>query len=81
MIDEIIGKHVKVVKASAPEYMCEGKAVDETKNTIHIQTTDGIKKIPKKACTFDISGRIVVGKDIMYDPVMRVKKLWRRTRR
>ena len=82
MIDEIIGKKVKVVKGSAPEYMgLEGIAVDETKNTIHIETKSGVKIIPKKGNTFDIAGRLVKGDEILYDPIKRVKKLWRKTRR
>ena len=82
MIDEIIGKKVKVVKGSAPEYMgLEGIAIDETKNTIHVEINGSVKIIPKKGNVFDISGNIINGNEILYDPVKRVKKLWRKTRR
>ena len=82
---ELVGLSAHVVESSDPGLVCRrGRIVDETKETIHLDTDVGVVMLPKNVCVFDIdlpqgttvrvSGAILRGK-----PEDRIKK--RHTRR
>ncbi len=53
---ELIGKKVKVISAANKSLEnLQGVIIDETKFLFHIQTSKGIKKIPKKGTMFQIT--------------------------
>ncbi len=65
----LIGKRIRVMDSTL-----EGKVVDETKETLKIETNGETKTLLKKAITFKLeSGEIIVGKDIVKRPEERVK--------
>jgi len=77
---ELIGLKVKVTD-SKNKYQVgiEGKVIDETKNTLIIETKKGLKRLPKDQCVFSFylpSGeRVRVnGKVLVARPEDRVKK-------
>lgn len=79
LADELIGLPVKVEKSTDPgREKIEGKVVDETKNTLIIETTSGDKKVSKAECTFafNYKGRWtkVDGKLLVARPEDRIKK-------
>jgi len=80
---EIIGLEAKVSKSSDENKAgLEGKVVDETMNTLIIES-DGVEKIvPKQESEFEFKlGKEtakVDGKKILYKPEQRVKVLWRK---
>lgn len=50
-----IGQEIKVTKSSNKQLEnIEGKVIDETKNTITIETDKGIKKLIKKQIEIEI---------------------------
>jgi len=56
MNEEIIGKHLRVVQSSNRDCLnLEGLVVDETMYLISIQTQTGLKRLIKRAHTFEIS--------------------------
>jgi len=65
---EWIGKHIRVNKMAI-----EGIVVDETKNTIVVQTTKGVKTVQKHGNVFEIEGQKVQGDDVLAAPEDRVK--------
>ncbi|PIN75883.1 hypothetical protein COV18_01745 [Candidatus Woesearchaeota archaeon CG10_big_fil_rev_8_21_14_0_10_37_12] len=72
--DEWIGKQALVKKAANKQLEeIQGIVVDETKNTIHIETEKGIKKVPKKGTTFIIGGKTVQGNKVLVQPEERIK--------
>ena len=81
LVHELIGLHVRVVRAKSTAYMgIEGVVADETKNTLVIQTPRGVvKRVPKSACAFrfDVDdGRVDVdGAMIAHAPEDRPKIL------
>ena len=53
---ELIGLNTKIVNSSNSQIIgLNGSIVDETKSMFSIQTSNGIKKIPKKHSTMEIS--------------------------
>lgn len=81
---ELIGLRIKVAESSDPTLVgLEGRVVDETKNTLVIETEEGFKRILKKIARFrfklpsgeivEIEGRILVGR-----PEERIRKKVRR---
>ena len=85
-IHELIGLDIFVVKSTNPlQRGIQGRIVDETKNTLVIDTGEERKIIMKKGATF----RVVVGDKeveikgdrINYRPQERIKKILRRRRR
>lgn len=81
---EFIGLHVEVKESSHEGFIgINGRVVDETKNTITVETEDGEKMVPKKASTFrfklpdgavvEIDGRVIVAR-----PEDRIKKKFRK---
>ncbi len=47
---ELIGLRVDIVEATHRGYVCSGKIVDETKNTIKIRLEGGMEKTLPKDC-------------------------------
>lgn len=83
VMGELIGRKTKVVKSKDPNKKgIKGKIVDETKETITIETENGEKKIPKKTSTFKFTENQkeikVNGEEIRYRPEDRIKKNWRK---
>ena len=85
-IHELIGLDIFVIKSTNPlQRGIRGRIVDETKNTIVIDTGEGRKIIMKKGATFRVMlGNKEVeinGNSINYRPQERIKKILRRRRR
>jgi ribonuclease P protein subunit POP4 len=82
---EFIGLNVEVKESSHEGFIgINGRVVDETKNTITVETEeDGEKMVPKKTSTFrfklpdgavvEIAGRVIVAR-----PEDRIKKKFRK---
>ncbi len=75
---EWIGTKIKIVESFDPKKKnIEGKVINETQNTIWVETKDGKKVIPKKECVFEFNlGNekiIVEGKNVLKRPEDRVK--------
>jgi ribonuclease P protein subunit POP4 len=81
---ELIGLPVKVVCSTHEGFNgIEGKVVDETKNTIRVETEEIVKIIPKGVATFHFylpDGNVVEieGKIIIARPEDRIKKKFRK---
>ncbi|MDD5317475.1 MAG: ribonuclease P protein component 1 [Candidatus ainarchaeum sp.] len=81
LIHELIGLEAEVVRcADRGMEGAKGKVVDETRNTLVMETGAKEKTVPKKPCLFRFTlpdGRKVEveGKMIAFDPVERSKKL------
>jgi len=81
---ELMGLHVKVVNSTHEGFIgIEGKVVDETKNTIRIETDGTEKLVPKGVATFRFylpDGNVVEleGKIIIARPEDRIKKKFRK---
>jgi len=53
---ELLGLQAHVVGARDPGLVSrEGTIIDESKEMFYLQTTDGVVRIPKGVCTFDIA--------------------------
>ena len=84
--DELIGLPIVVETSTDPTKIgISGKVVDETARMLVIETEDGIKKVPKKECTFtfyyegkfvSVDGRLIVGR-----PEERIKRGLRLSRK
>jgi len=71
----IIGKLIRVEDAANKTIIgINGKIIDETKNTITIQTTKGIKKIIKDQTTIMIDNRKINGKNLIGRAEARIKQ-------
>lgn len=77
-----IGLEIEVVHSSCRDFIgIKGRVVDETKNTLIIETFDGNeKKIPKISCTFrftleDGKKKEIEGKKMTFRPEERPKKV------
>lgn len=71
---ELIGKHATVVDSTNHDAIgIKGTIVDETKNTISIETATGTKKVQKHGTAFKIDGERVSGDDILAPPEERIK--------
>ena len=81
---ELIGLDVKVVKDNNPSNVSiQGKVVDESRNTLTIQSSKGAKRVIKKNAIFmftlpDYTAVEVQGSNLVSRPEDRVK---RRTKR
>ena len=74
--DELIGKEIKIINSKNKTYLgLEGRIVDETRNTIQIETKTGIKTVLKSAIDFEIisSGQKIKGITIKKRPEERLK--------
>ena len=75
---EFIGERVRVVNSSCRGLLgIEGRISDETLNTFVLETSEGIKRVPKNACDFFFSdsGETVRGRDVLHRPEDRTKKI------
>ncbi len=70
---EWIGKHICVITASNPSQKVEGIVVDETRNTIVVETARGVKRVQKHGSVFEIDGQEIAGDDVLAAPEERVK--------
>jgi len=62
----IIGRRVKVISSSNRCLIgLEGKVVDETKNTIILETPKGKKCLLKNQVKLDIEGETINGRDLI----------------
>ena len=82
---ELIGLDAKVQQSTDPNKKAvKGRIVDETRNTLLLETAKGEKKLPKKEVTLTLSiGKEKVdveGKGIIARPEDRVKLYWRKYR-
>lgn len=72
--DEIIGKSIKIVESTNPdEAGIEGKVVDETKNTLVLDTKKGEKMLFKNNIKIRIGNKIIEGKKLLKRPEERIK--------
>ncbi len=83
LMAELIGLRVRVAKSTLRKLEgVEGLVVDETLNTLVVETTKGVKRVPKALCVFtffaDGKRHTVDGRDILFRPEDRIKKYWRR---
>lgn len=71
---EWIGKKTRIIKATNKNLeKIEGVIVDETKNTITIETEHGIKNVQKHETVFEIEGQEVIGDKVLTSPENRIK--------
>lgn len=71
----IIGKRIRVAEARNSSILgITGEVVDETQNTLVIDTEKGRKKLLKNQITFIVEGKVVAGKDIVGKPEDRITK-------
>jgi len=80
---ELIGLNAKVQNSTDPSRKgISGLVIDETRNTIVIETKDGAKKIPKAEAEFVFrlgnENAELSGKDILSRPEDRIKNFWRK---
>ncbi|MGB9732771.1 MAG: ribonuclease P protein component 1 [Candidatus Micrarchaeia archaeon] len=79
VLSELIGLKAKIVKSlDKKEKGIEGKVIDETKNMLILETSHGIKKIPKKRAVFKFyvgnKSFTVKGEEISFRPYERTEK-------
>lgn len=76
MKGEFIGLPVRIRDCTDPSLQgVEGRIVDETKNTLVIETSHGVKRVAKDIATFVIDGVTVTGADIAFRPEDRIRKI------
>ncbi len=84
IMGELIGKKTEVKESKDPNKRgIKGKIVDETKNTVKIETKNGEEKtIPKKTSKFTFKEKNqeieIKGEEIKQRPEDRIKKNWRK---
>lgn len=74
---ELIGLSIHVRHATDPTLVgLRGRVVDETRNTLLVETSRGEKRIPKKGAefAFGVDGIRVRGDDLLFRPEDRIKK-------
>ncbi len=79
-LHELIGLKLLVAKAASQGLIgISGTVVDETRNTLVVQTRSGEKIVPKAGCTLEFQFRgkkeIVQGSRICFRPEDRLKKV------
>ncbi|AJF60350.1 MAG: ribonuclease P protein subunit [Candidatus Diapherotrites archaeon] len=83
LVHELIGLNVRVVGGTdASRNRLTGKVVDESKNLLVVESSNGIKKIPKKEAVFCFrlgkSSVRVDGSSICFRPEDRTRVFWRK---
>ncbi len=83
LLHEIIGLSARVSGSTDLNKIgIRGKIVDETKNTIVIETRKGEKVVPKKEAVIEVligeEKAVLDGSKIVFRPEERTKKLWRK---
>lgn len=82
--NELFGLYVSVEKSTSNSVLgLSGKIIDESRNMLMIETTNGVKKLPKSSSTFKFalpSGENVTvdGRLLVSRPEDRIKKRLRR---
>jgi len=74
---ELIGLSVVVRAATDPTLVdLRGRVVDETRNTLLVETAKGEKRVPKKGAEFAFGpeGVRVQGDDLLFRPEDRIKR-------
>ena len=71
---DLIGANAKIVSSRNKSVGSGGKIVDETRNTVRIETKTGLKTLIKSQYTFEFDGRIVQGEEIVGRPEERIKR-------
>jgi ribonuclease P protein subunit POP4 len=79
---ELVGLDVNIIHATHKGYMVSGRIVDETRNTLKVETTSGIRTIPKNCITFELklSNDAIVRVDgnlLISRPEDRIKRKYR----
>ena len=79
VLNELIGLRAKIVKcADKKQVGLEGIVLDETKNTLLLETEKGMKRIVKKTSVFrfyvDKKSYVVDGVEINFRPHARIEK-------
>ncbi len=79
VLHELIGLHVKVILShDLLRTGLSGSVIDETKNTLVVDTEKGVRKVIKSGSVFEFAiGNkrfIVEGKEIAFHPHKRIKK-------
>lgn len=85
VMHELIGLSVKIIRSTNPVNTgIEGRVIDETRNTIIIETKNGKKSFVKEQCTFsfllpsgeriNVDGRILVARP--EDRIKKKQKKW-----
>jgi|SRR3989344_3236802 len=83
LVHELIGLPASVLKSTdrAREGV-SGRVIDETRNTIIVETRAGEKIVPKNEAVFAFAlgnEKVEVdGSGIIYSPAQRIKALWRK---
>ncbi len=77
--DELIGRHVKIKECTDSIFVnISGMVIDETKNTLLIETKDKQKRIAKNTAIFEFeyNGKKITikGSRLLYRPEDRTKK-------
>jgi len=71
----LIGELIEVVEAKNPSLTgIRGKTIDETRNTIIIDTEDGAKTLIKDKITIKINGKTIHGEKLTGRTEERIKK-------
>ena len=69
-----IGKHARVVSSTNKNFKeIEGVVVDETRNTVMIETEKGVKRVQKHGTVFEIDGHEVEVDEILATPEERIR--------
>ena len=74
---ELIGLSVIVREATDPTLVgLRGRVVDETRNTLLVETAKGEKRVPKKGAEFAFGseGVPIRGDDLLFRPEERIKR-------
>jgi ribonuclease P protein subunit POP4 len=75
---ELIGLSIVIRRATDPSLVgLRGRVVDETRNTILVETAKGEKRVPKKGAEFAFGSDEVrlEGDDLLFRPEDRIKKV------
>ena len=74
---ELIGTRIEVIDSKNSKLIgIAGTIVDETRNMITVRTEEGTKRLIKEQITFTINGGAKIdGKDIIYRPEDRIKRI------
>ena len=74
--NELIGLHAQVLNSTdSTRIGLKGEIWFETKNIFEVRTEKGMKIIPKMESIFEIQGTTVNGKEILFRPEQRTKKV------
>lgn len=78
-VELLIGKEVEVVKSTNSSLIgIRGTIVDDTKNTLVVETQNGLKTVLKNTSIFLIDGIEVCGENIAKQPFERLKQKWKK---